>query len=199
MCDRRADADIPVPENRWPQVESAARWKPRLKASFQRRSASGIPEQGRMIAIGSAWATTLTVDIGQDGQPGRGGHSPAGPTQPGTVKAPLSRPKHGVHEESHLQLLAQRHPLYFIIVTPRLESNVPQHKFVVILVKNKTTSPLPISEFNLKRFQTARTAHRGLHSGRPHARVWDMCGRTDSRHALNRSSTNIESIASEPA
>ncbi len=50
-----------VPEDGWFQVRSVARWKPRSKASFQRRSARGISERVRMVAIGIAWTTTPTT------------------------------------------------------------------------------------------------------------------------------------------
>lgn len=41
-----------VAKDRWFQVLSVGRWKPRLKASFQPRSARGISEQGWIVAIG---------------------------------------------------------------------------------------------------------------------------------------------------
>lgn len=54
---------LAVCKNRWFQVRSPRRRKPRLKASFQRRSARGISEQGHMVAIRSAWAITLTAGM----------------------------------------------------------------------------------------------------------------------------------------
>ena len=45
-----------VAENRWFWIRSGGGVQPRLKASFQPRSARGISERGRMVAIGSAWA-----------------------------------------------------------------------------------------------------------------------------------------------
>lgn len=50
-----------VSGNGWFQVQPADRRKPRLKASLQRRSVRGISDQGLMVVIGSAWATTLTT------------------------------------------------------------------------------------------------------------------------------------------
>ena len=41
-----------VPENRWFRVRSADRRKPRLKASFQPRSARGISERGSRRSSG---------------------------------------------------------------------------------------------------------------------------------------------------
>ena len=60
--------EVAVPENRWFWIRLAGHRKPRLKASFQRRSARGISEQCRMVVIGSAWATTPpTVTVGMVG------------------------------------------------------------------------------------------------------------------------------------
>jgi hypothetical protein len=42
-----------VPKNRWFWVRSAGCWKPRLKASLQRRSARGISEQRRWSSSGA--------------------------------------------------------------------------------------------------------------------------------------------------
>ena len=67
-----------VNKNRWFQVRSVGRWKPRLKASFQRRSARGISERGRMVAIRLIETTMTAGMVGRGGQTGRGGVWTAG-------------------------------------------------------------------------------------------------------------------------
>jgi hypothetical protein len=70
---RRTSAELATVNN-GSRYGPADRRKPRLKASFQRRSARGFLN-GSDVAIGSAWADHYDRSHGQGGQPGRGGHS----------------------------------------------------------------------------------------------------------------------------